>query len=154
MLLFRSRDNEGNRPMESGDFCFNMKFKKVILVLTDETDQPVIAHAMDLCKKFKSKLFVLFVIESVKISRLARLTQQNAESIGKNTEEQAWRVLYLAEDEAGNNGIWTSLHFETGNMIHTVKKYIKAYAIDAVITKRKEETKKLFVSSPAPVIGL
>lgn len=131
-----------------------MKFKKVVLVLTEDTDQMIISQAVKLCKKFKSKLFVLFIIETNKVARLARLTHQKTDTLDQEIEEGGWKLLYLVEDEAVENDVWTSLHLENGNLMNVIKKYIEAYDINIVFTKRKDETKKIFVSSPVPVIGL
>lgn len=133
---------------------FSMKFKKVILVLTDPSDQPIDESAIQLCKRFKSKLFVLFIIETSRISRLARLTHKKSETLRKKIEDEGWQSLYLIEDAADKTGVWTSLHLEDGIATTIVKKYIDAYSIDALLVKRKDETKKLFVSSTVPVIGL
>ncbi|HEC78709.1 MAG: hypothetical protein ACTSQ8_12830 [Candidatus Helarchaeota archaeon] len=131
-----------------------MKFKKVILLFTEETDQSIIEPAVQLCKKFKSRLFVLFVVETGKISRLARLTHQKVELLHRRIEETGWQLLYLTEDEAVQNGVWTSLHIEEGYVSNVLKKYIQGYGIDLVFIKKKDETKKIFVSCPVPVIGL
>lgn len=133
---------------------FNMKFKKVILVLTEDTDQIIITQVVKLCKKFRSKLFVLFVIEVNRASRLARLTHQKTDILDQEIEEGGWKLLYLVEDEAVESDVWTSLHLENGNLMDVLKKYIEAYDINTVLTKRKDETKEIFVSSPVPVIGL
>jgi hypothetical protein len=77
---------------------FNMKFKKVILVLTEDTDQIIITQVVKLCKKFRSKLFVLFVIEVNRASRLARLTHQKTDILDQEIEEGGWKLLYLVED--------------------------------------------------------
>lgn len=131
-----------------------MRIKKAILVLTNVTDQDVVEAALSLCKKFKSKLFVLFIIEAGRISRLARLTQKKSDTLRKKIEDEGWRLLYLIEDDADKTGIWTSLHLEDGNASAIVKKYVDAYGVDAIFIKRKDETKKLFASSTVPVIGL
>ncbi len=131
-----------------------MQFKKVILVLTDNTDQLIISHVVQFCKRFKSKLFVLFVVEASKISRLARLTHQKTDTLLQKIEEEGWQLLYLVEDEAVEKGVWTSLHLENGSVTNILKKYIEAYDINTVLVKRKDETKKIFVSSLVPVIGL
>jgi hypothetical protein len=131
-----------------------MKFKRVILVLTEGTDQVILKEAVRLCKKFKSKLFALFILDVTRTSRLARLIHQKTDTLRQKIEEEGWRLLYLIEDEAVETGVWTSLHFEDGNIINVLKKYIETYDINIVMLKRKEETKKLFVSSPVPVIGL
>ena len=131
-----------------------MKFKKVVLVLTEDTDQMIISQAVKLCKKFKSKLFVLFIVETNKVVRLARLTHQKTDILDQEIEEGGWKLLYLVENEAVENDVWTSLHLENGNPMNVIKKYIEAYDINIVFMKRKDETKKIFVSSPVPVIGL
>ncbi len=131
-----------------------MKFKKIILVLTEGSDQQIVSQAVQLGKKFKSKLFVLFIIEPQKISRLASLTHQKAETFHREIEEEGWQLLYRVEDEAIEKGVWTSLHLENGTLTNIVKKYVEAYEINIVIMKRKDETKKVFVSSLIPVIGL
>jgi hypothetical protein len=131
-----------------------MKIKKLILVLTNTNDQDITEAAIQLCKKFKSKLFVLFVVETGRISRLARLTQKKSDTLRKKIEDEGWQLLYLIEDGADKAGIWTSLHLEDGIAMTIVKKYIDAYNVDAMLIKRKDETKNLFVSSTIPVIGL
>ena len=60
----------------------------------------------------------------------------------------------MIEDAADKTGVSTSLHLENGIATTIVNKYIDAYGIDALLVKRKDETKKLFVSSTVPVIGL
>jgi hypothetical protein len=131
-----------------------MKIKKLILVLTNINDQDIAKAAVQLCKKFKSKLFVLFVVETGRISRLARLTQKKSDTLRKKIEDEGWQLLYLIEDDADKAGIWTSLHLEDGIAMTIVKKYIDAYNVDAMLIKRKDETRNLFVSSTIPVIGL
>ncbi|MGB3479345.1 MAG: hypothetical protein WBB67_09310 [bacterium] len=131
-----------------------MKLKKAIFVLTDSNDQHVAESAIQLCKKFKSKLFVLFIIETGRISRLARLTQKKSNMLRKKIEDDGWQSLYLIEDEADKTGVSTSLHLENGVVTTIVKKYVDAYNIDTLLVKRKNETHKLFVSSAVPVIGL
>ena len=131
-----------------------MKFKKVALLLTENTDQQIVSQAVQLCKKFKSNLFVLFVIEPQKVSRLASLTHQKVETFHQKIEEEGWQLLYLVEDEAVEKGVWTSLHLENGAITSMLKKYVKAYEINIVMVKKKDETKKVFVSSPVPVVGL
>lgn len=131
-----------------------MDFKKLLLILTDDADQSILTDAVQLCKDFKSKLYVLFVIEPNRISRLASLTHQKVKIVHKKTEENGWKLLYLLEDEAVENGVWTSLHLEDGNLLKVTNRYVDAYEIDALLIKRKEESKKIFVSSPVPMLGL
>jgi hypothetical protein len=131
-----------------------MGFKKFLLVLTGDADQSILTDAVQLCKDFKSKLYVLFVIEPNRVSRLASLTHQKVKVVHKKTEEDGWKLLYLLEDEAVENGVWTSLHFEDGNLLKVTNRYVDAYEIDALLIKRKEESKKIFVSSSIPIIGL
>jgi hypothetical protein len=130
-----------------------MKLKKAVFVLTDPADQQVADAVIQLCKRFKSRLFVLFVVETGRISRLARLTHRKSDNLRKKIEDEGWQALYLIEDEADEKGVWTSLHLEDGNATNIMKQYIDAYNFDTVFMKRKEETKKLFVSSSVPVIG-
>lgn len=131
-----------------------MDFKKFLLVLTEDADQSILTDAVQLCKDFKSKLYVLFVIEPNRVSRLASLTHQKVKVVHKKTEEDGWKLLYLLEDEAVENGVWTSLHLEDGNLLKVTNHYVDAYEIDALLIKRKEESKKIFVSSSIPIIGL
>ncbi len=131
-----------------------MDFKKLLLVLTGDADQSILTDAVQLCKDFKSKLYVLFVIEPDRVSRLASLTHQKVKVVHKKTEEDGWQLLYLLEDEAVENGVWTSLHLEDGNMLKVTNRYVEAYEIDALLIKRKQESKKIFVSSAITVIGL
>ncbi len=131
-----------------------MDFKKFLLVLTEDADQSILTDAVQLCKDFKSKLYVLFVIEPNRVSRLASLTHQKVKVVHKKTEEDGWKLLYLLEDEAVENGVWTSLHLEDGNQLKVTNRYVDAYEIDALLIKRKEESKKIFVSSSIPIIGL
>ena len=131
-----------------------MEFKKYLLVLTQDTDQSVLSNAVQLCKNAGAKLFVLFVIEPSRVSRLASLTHQDVKVVYDRTEENGWQMLYLAEDEAVENGIWTSLHVDEGNATEVAVRYANTYNIDAFMVKRKEEAKNLFVSSSIPVIGL
>jgi len=131
-----------------------MKFKKALVVLTDMTDQSVIEEIVQLCRKFKSKLYVLFVLEPKKVTRLSRMTRRSNDGVHKELSEQGWQLLYLVEDEAVENSVWTSLHMEEGILVSTVKKFAESYAIDCVYTRRSDETKRLFISCPAPIIGL
>lgn len=131
-----------------------MEFKKFLLMLTGDTDQTILSAAVQLCKDLGGKLFVLFVIEPNRISRLASLTHQKVKIVYDKTEENGWQLLYLVEDEAVENGVWTSLHLEEGSVIDIAMRYIDTYQIDALLLKRKDESKKMFVSSTIPVIGL
>lgn len=126
----------------------------MLLVLTGDADQSILTDAVQLCKNFKSKLYVLFIVEPDRVSRLASLTHQKVKVVHKKTEEEGWQLLYLLEDEAVENGVWTSLHLEDGNMLKVTNRYVEAYEIDALLIKRKQESKKIFVSSSIPVIGL
>ena len=131
-----------------------MDFKKLLLVLTGDADQSILTDAVQLCKDFKSKLYVLYVIDPDRVSRLASLTHQKVKVVHKKTEEDGWKLLYLLEDEAVENGVWTSLHLEDGNMLKVTNRYIEGYEIDALLVMRKRESKHIFVSSSIPVIGL
>ncbi|MDH4210355.1 MAG: hypothetical protein OEV79_02785 [candidate division WOR-3 bacterium] len=131
-----------------------MEFKKFLLMLTGDTDQTILSAAVQLCKNLSGKLFVLFVIEPNRISRLASLTHQKVKVVYDKTEENGWQLLYLVEDEAVENGVWTSLHLEEGSLLDITKRYVDTYQIDALLIKRKDESKKIFVSSTIPVIGL
>jgi hypothetical protein len=131
-----------------------MEFKKFLLMLTGDTDQTILSAAVQVCKNLDGKLFVLFVIEPNRISRLASLTHQKVKLVYDKTEENGWQLLYLVEDEAVENGVWTSLHLEEGSLLDIAKRYVDIYRIDALLIKRKDELKKLFVSSTIPVIGL
>ncbi len=123
-------------------------------MLVSDTDQTILSTAVQFSKSCGSKLFVLFVIEPSRISRLASISHQKVKVVYDRTEENGWQLLYLVEDEAVENGVWTSLHLEEGNMLEILKRYIDTYRIDALLIKRKDESKKIFVSSPIPVIGL
>ena len=123
-------------------------------MLTGDTDQTILSAAVQLCKNLSGKLFVLFVIEPNRISRLASLTHQKVKVVYDKTEENGWQLLYLVEDEAVENGVWTSLHLEEGSLLDITKRYVDTYQIDALLIKRKDESKKIFVSSTIPVIGL
>ena len=131
-----------------------MDFKKLLLVLTGDADQSILTDAVQLCKDFKSKLYVLYVIDPDRVSRLASLTHQKVKVVHKKTEEDGWKLLYLLEDEAVENGVWTSLHLEDGNMLKVTNRYIEGYEIDALLVMRQRESKHIFVSSSIPVIGL
>ena len=131
-----------------------MKCKKILLVLTEGVDQSIISQVVALCKKFRSRLFVLFVIDPHRVSRLARLTHQTTDTIYRKEEEEGWRLLYLVEDEAVGNGVWTSLHFEDGSAVNALKKYVDTYNIDLIALKRKDDHKRLFAASPVAVMGL
>jgi len=131
-----------------------MKFEKFLLLLTGEADQSVMSAAVQFCKNTNSRLFALYVIEPGRVSRLASLTHQKVKVVHSKTEEEGWKLLYLLEDEAVDNGVWTSLHLEEGNLLRMVNHYIDTYSIDGLLFKRKDELKKVFVSSSIPVIGL
>lgn len=131
-----------------------MKCKKILLVLTEGVDQTIISEVVALCKKFRSRLFVLFIVDPYRISRLARLTHQTTEKVYNREEEEAWRLLYLVEDEAAGNGVWTSLHFENSAAVNALKKYVETYDIDLIAMKRKDDHKRLFATSPVAVMGL
>jgi hypothetical protein len=131
-----------------------MKFKKALLVLTDIADQTIIREFVGLCKKFKSKLYVLFVLEPKKVSRISRMTHRINDKVHKELSEQGWQALYLVEDDAVEQGVWTSLHMEEGSLSSTVRKFVEAYSIDCVYTRRTDETKRLFLACPVPIIGL
>ena len=100
-----------------------MDFKRSLLVLTENADQSILSVAVQFCKNSGSRLFVLFVIEPDRISRLASLTHQKVKMLHKNTEEDGWKLLYLIEDEAVENGVWTSLHLEEGDLLQMTNRY-------------------------------
>ncbi len=131
-----------------------MEFPRILLYVVDNTDQLIFTPAIQFCKVFGSHLFVLFVLEDHRISKLASLTHEHIDSIKQRIEEEGWEMLYLVEDEAVENGIRTSLHMENGLASRVIKKYIDNYKISLTLVKKREETKKIFVSSPVPVIGL
>src|SRR4030042_714522 len=131
-----------------------MVFEKVLLVMTDEVDQSMINTAVGLCKKEKSKLYVLFVIDTHRINRLAQTLRQKIDDIYRTVEETGWQLLYLTEDEAVENGIWTSLHLEEGSLSNAASRYVESYGIDIIIIKRKDEAKRIFINAPGPVIVL
>jgi len=131
-----------------------MQIAKALLYLVDATDQKVFSQVVQLCKTFKSQLFVLFVLEENRISKLASLTHEKITSIRQRIEEEGWEMLYLIEDEAVDQGVRTSLHLEEGLTMKVIKTYVESYDINMVMLKRREETKKIFVSSLVPVIGL
>ncbi len=131
-----------------------MEFKNLLLLLTDDTDEEIISPCIQFCKIFRCRLFVLFIMEPFRISRLASLTHKKTNELHKTIEEQGWKLLYLVEDEATENDIRTSLHHEEGNMIKLIKNFVENYTIDALILRKKEATKKVFVASPVMVIGL
>ena len=131
-----------------------MKCKKILLVLTEGMDQSIISEVVALCRKFRSRLFALFVIDPHRVARLARLTHQTTEKVYRKEEEEGWQLLYLVEDEAVGSGVWTSLHFEDGLALNTLKKYVETYDIDLVAMKRKDDHRRLFAASPVAVMGL
>jgi hypothetical protein len=131
-----------------------MKLERVLLVLTGDGDQSILSDSVQVCKNTGSKLFALFVVEPNRIARLASLTHQKVNVIHRKNEEEGWKLLYLLEDEAVENGVWTSLHLEEGSLLQTISRYIESYEIDALILKRKDECKRIFVTSSIPVIGL
>lgn len=131
-----------------------MKFSKVLLYLVDNGDQKIFGTVVELCKTFRSQLFVLFVVEDGRISKLASLTHEKIESVKQKIEEEGWEMLYLVEDEAVGQDVRTSLHLEDGLATRVMKKYIEAYSIDLVIVRKRDETKKIFATVQVPVIGL
>jgi hypothetical protein len=131
-----------------------MKFEKLLLVLSADADKAILSDSIQCCKNLGSKLFALFVVEPNRIARLASLTHQKVEVVHRKTEEEGWKLLYLLEDEAVENGVWTSLHLEEGSLMHLVSHYVESYDIDALLIKRRDECKKIFVSSSVPVFGL
>ncbi len=131
-----------------------MEFPKVLLYIVDNTDQQIFTPAIQMCKFFKSQLFVLFVLEEHRISKLATITHERIDSIKQRIEEEGWEMLYLVEDEAVENGVRTSLHMENGLATRVIRRYLENYNINLVLIKKREETKKIFVSCPIPVIGL
>lgn len=131
-----------------------MEFPRTLLFIVDNTDQQIFTQAIQFCKFFKSQLFVLFVLEEHRIAKLASLTHEHIDSIKRRIEEEGWEMLYLVEDEAVENGVRTSLHMENGLVTRVIRRYLENYKINLILTKKREETKKIFVSSPVPVIGL
>ena len=69
-------------------------------------------------------------------------------------EEDGWKLLYLVEDDAVENGVWTSLHLEEGNLAQVINHYIESYGIDTMLVKRKDEFKRMFAACSIPIIGL
>ncbi|MEO0128647.1 MAG: hypothetical protein ABIL02_00200 [candidate division WOR-3 bacterium] len=139
--------------METKEFTA-IEFPRVLLYIVDNTDQGIFTSAIQFCKLFKSHLFVLFVLEEHRISKLASITHENIESIKQRIEEEGWEMLYLVEDEAVENGVRTSLHMENGQVPRVIKKYLENYKINLILVKKREETKKIFVSATVPVFGL
>ncbi|MEO0095403.1 MAG: hypothetical protein ABIL46_04420 [candidate division WOR-3 bacterium] len=139
--------------MEEKRFTLS-EFQRTLLYIVDNTDQGIFTPAIQLCKLFKSQLFVLFVLEEHRISKLASITHENTEAIRQRIEEEGWEMLYLVEDEAVENGVRTSLHMENGQVTRVIKKYLENYKINLILVKKREETKKIFVSSAVPVVGL
>ncbi len=139
--------------METKEFTV-IKFPRVLLYIVDNTDQGIFTPAIQFCKLFRSQLFVLFVLEEHRISKLASITHENIESIKQRIEEEGWEMLYLVEDEAVENGVRTSLHMENGQVPRVIKKYLENYKINLILVKKREETKKIFVSATVPVFGL
>lgn len=131
-----------------------MKIKRLLLYLYDPGDKGIFDQVVKLCHTFESQLFVLFVLEETRIGQVARMTREKSETIRQRIEEDGWEMLYLVEDEAVESGVRTSLHMEEGTAAGVIKKYVENYEIDALIIKRRDETRKLFISSPVPVIGL
>ena len=124
------------------------------MILNTDADKAVLSDSIQFSKYLGSKLFALFVVEPNRIARLASLTHQKMEVVHRKTEEEGWKLLYLLEDEAVENGVWTSLHLEEGNLMHLVSHFVESYGIDALLVKRKDECKKIFLSSSVPVFGL
>ena len=131
-----------------------MKFDRTLLVLTGDADQSIMAEAIEFCKKSGSRLFVLFVIEPNRVARLASLTHQKVKVVHSKTEEEGWKLLYLLEDDAVENGVWTSLHLEEGHLLQVINHYIESYGIDIMMVKRKDEFKRMFSVCSIPIIGL
>jgi nucleotide-binding universal stress UspA family protein len=132
----------------------SMKIKRLLVYLFDAADKEIFDSVVKLCHTFESQLFALFVLEEARISQVARMTREKNENIRQRIEEEGWEMLYLVEDEAVESGVRTSLHMEEGSAAGVIKKYVENYDIDAVIIKRRDETRRLFLSSPVPVIGL
>lgn len=131
-----------------------MELKKFLLVLTSIDDQSILPQAVELCKGASGKLFAMFVIEPDKVSRSAVLAGQDAGAVRDATEEEGWKLLYLVEDDAVENGVWTSLHLMEGDPLELTMRHVETYQIDALLIKKKDESKRMFVSSSVPVIGL
>lgn len=131
-----------------------MQLERILLYVGDSTDQKVFPQAVSLCRTFNSQLFVIYVLDEHRIAKLASLTRENAETIRRRVEEEGWEMLYLAEDEAVDSGVRTSLHLENGQAMRVLKRFIDQYGIQAVIARKRDETKKLFVACSVPVIGL
>jgi Universal stress protein family len=131
-----------------------MRIKRLLVYLHDPADKMIFDQVVKLCHTFESQLFVLFVLEEGRISQVARMTREKNEIIRQRIEEEGWEMLYLVEDQAVESGVRTSLHMEEGSPAGVIKKYVENYAIDALIVKRRDETKKLFLSSTVPVIGI
>jgi hypothetical protein len=131
-----------------------MKIKRLLLYLYNAEDKGIFDQVVKLCQTFESQLFVLFVLEETRIAQVPRMTREKVETIRQKIEEDGWKMLYLVEDEAVESGVRTSLHMEEGTAAGVIKKYVENYEIDALIIKRRDETRKLFISSPVPVIGL
>gem|GEM_PF-618524 len=131
-----------------------MEISKVLLYLVDHGDQKIFSQVVQVCKMFKSQLFVLFVLEDSRISKLATLTHEKVDTIRQRIEEEGWEMLYLVEDEAVDHGVRTSLHLEEGQVLKAIKKFVEAYDIQMLLMRRREETKKVFISANVPVIGL
>ncbi|MCX7995406.1 MAG: hypothetical protein N3A65_06515 [candidate division WOR-3 bacterium] len=139
--------------MKTGEIN-SLEFNRVLLYLVDNTDRTISTPVIQLCKIFKSHLFVLFVLEEHRISKLASLTRENIELTRQRFEEEGWEMLYLVEDEAVENGVRTSLHMENGQVTRLIKKYVENYKINLILVRKREETKKIFVSAAVPVMGL
>lgn len=131
-----------------------MEVARTLLYLVDNADRKIFSPAIQICKFFKSQLFVLFVLEEHRVSKLATLTHENTKTIRQRIEEEGWEMLYLVEDEAVENGVRTSLHLENGLATNVIKRYVENFKIDLILIKKRDETKKIFVSSPVFVLGL
>ncbi len=131
-----------------------MTLKRLLFYVFDQGDNQTFGPVIQICKDFSSQLFVLYVLEESRVAHIARLTREKHDSIRQRLEEEGWEMLYLIEDEAVSDGVRTSLHLEEGSPVNVTKKFIDHYGIDALVVKRRDETKKLFIGSPIPVIGL
>lgn len=131
-----------------------MTVKRLLVFLYDAGDKEIFKTVIQLGRFFSCQLLALYVLEEHRVAQIARLTREKNETIRQKLEEEGWEMLYLVEDEAVAGDVRISLHLEEGTPLSVIKKFVDHYEIDALVLKRRDETKKLFTGSPVPVIGL
>jgi len=119
------------------------QLKKIILNLdSSQESQNALAAAITLAKMSEGTIIAVNIVNQAVVTSLARHSDKSLAEVEVELEENGWRYLYAAEEQAKNDGAHIVILQENGYPEEILPRLAKDYSADLIIIGQNKKSRE------------